>query len=73
MEKIDAVSREMSELDREGRRLFGEMRARREEARRTVRAYSPAGRGRPGGSQADSRADAQLEELLKRGKITLGG
>jgi uncharacterized coiled-coil DUF342 family protein len=72
MAKIDAVSREISELDREGRRTLGELRARRDEARRTVRAYAPS-RGRPPTSVLDSTADAQLQELLKRGKITLGG
>lgn len=72
MGKIDAVSREMDELDREGRRILGETRTRRDEARKTVRAYAP-GRGRPAQSMVDSTADAQLQELLKRGKITLGG
>jgi chromosome segregation ATPase len=72
MAEVDAVSREMNELDREGRRIFGEMRARRDEARRTVRQYAPT-RSRPAPSLADANADAQLQELLKRGKITLGG
>ncbi len=72
MHKIDSVSREMNELDREGRRILGEIRARRDEARKTVRAYAPS-RGRPASSIVDRTADAQLEELLKRGKITLGG
>jgi uncharacterized coiled-coil DUF342 family protein len=72
MGKIDAISREMDELDREGRRTLGEMRSRRDEARRTMRAYSP-GRGPTPASVIDSTADAQLQELLKRGKITLGG
>ncbi len=72
MEKIDLVSREINDLDHEGRRLLGEMRARRDEARKTVRAYAP-GRGRPPASQADSTAESQLQELLRRGKITLGG
>jgi uncharacterized coiled-coil DUF342 family protein len=72
MEKIDGISREMAELDREGRKTLGEMRARRDEARKTVRAYAP-GRGGPPRSIVDSTADAQLQELLKRGKITLGG
>jgi len=72
MAQVDAVSREMADLDREGRRIFGEIRARRDEARRTVRQYAP-GRGRPATSAADAAADAQLQELLKRGKITLGG
>jgi uncharacterized coiled-coil DUF342 family protein len=72
MEKIDVLSREMNDLDQEGRKTLSELRARRDEARKTVRAYAP-GRGRPGASLVDSTADAQLQELLKRGKITLGG
>ncbi|MGI0155567.1 MAG: hypothetical protein ACREDE_05480 [Thermoplasmata archaeon] len=72
MAKIDGLSREMNELDREGRRLLGELRARRDEARKTVRAYAP-GRSRPAASAVETAADAQLQELLKRGKITLGG
>ncbi len=72
MARIDGVSREMDDLEREGRRLVGELRARRDEARRTVREYAPA-RRRPAASMVDATADAQLQELLKRGKITLGG
>jgi uncharacterized coiled-coil DUF342 family protein len=72
MDKIDGLSREMNELDREGRKLLGEMRSRRDEARKTLRAYAPS-RGPPPTSLVDSTADAQLQELLKRGKITLGG
>jgi uncharacterized coiled-coil DUF342 family protein len=71
MAQIDAVSREMNDLEREGRRIFAETRARREEARKTVRAYAPHRSG--GSSIPDSHADQQLQELLKRGKITLGG
>jgi chromosome segregation ATPase len=72
MERIDGLSREMGELDREGRRIVGEMRSRRDEARKTVRAYAPS-RGPPPNSLIESTADAQLQELLKRGKVTLGG
>ena len=72
MAQVDAVSREIAELEQEGRRTLGEMRARRDEARRTVRAYAPD-RKRPAPSMIDAAADAQLQELLKRGKITLGG
>jgi uncharacterized coiled-coil DUF342 family protein len=71
MAQIDAVSHEMDGLERDGRRLLGEVRARREEARRTVRAYAP-GR-RPPTSAVDSAAEANLQELLKRGKVSLGG
>ena len=71
MAQIDAVSHEMDGLERDGRRLLGEVRARREEARRTVRAYAP-GRRAPS-SLVDSAAEANLQELLKRGKVSLGG
>ncbi|HTZ61536.1 MAG TPA: hypothetical protein VMC82_02685 [Thermoplasmata archaeon] len=72
MAKVDALSREMADLDREGRRLLGEMRSRRDEARRTIREYAP-GRGRPGASMIDQAAEEQLQQLMKRGKVTLGG
>jgi uncharacterized coiled-coil DUF342 family protein len=71
MDQIDAISHEMDGLERDGHRLLGEVRARREEARRTVRAYAP-GR-RPPTSMVDSAAEANLQELLKRGKVSLGG
>jgi uncharacterized coiled-coil DUF342 family protein len=71
MEKIDAVSREMNELEREGRRILGASRARRDEARKALRTYSR--RGGMDEHAIASTADAQLEELLRRGKITLGG
>ena len=72
MDKIDAVSREMHELEREGRELLAATRARQDEARRTVRAYAPR-RGRTPEEALASVAEAQLSELLKRGKVTLGG
>jgi uncharacterized coiled-coil DUF342 family protein len=71
MDKIDAVSREMNDLEREGRRILAESRQRREEARKTLRTYTHRA-GREDQILA-SAADAQLEELWKRGKITLGG
>ncbi len=40
METIDGMSREMATLDTEARRIYGESRARREEAQRTLRAYT---------------------------------
>jgi uncharacterized coiled-coil DUF342 family protein len=72
MDKIDGMSREMATLDEEARRIYGEGRARREEAQRTLRAYTRP-RGRTNDEVATNVADAQLQELLKRGKITLGG
>jgi uncharacterized coiled-coil DUF342 family protein len=69
--EVDAISREMRDLERDGRRTLVEIRERRDEARRTVRAYAP--RRGPPVSAVDSAAEANLQELLKRGKVTLGG
>jgi uncharacterized coiled-coil DUF342 family protein len=71
MEKVDALSREMMDLEREGRKILGQTRARRDEARRTLRTYTR--HRQPTEDLISSTAEAQLEELLKRGKITLGG
>jgi uncharacterized coiled-coil DUF342 family protein len=72
IEKVDAVSREMDELEREGRSLLAKSRSRRDQARRMLRTYSH-GHGPPSEDLLATTAEAQLEELLKRGKITLGG
>jgi uncharacterized coiled-coil DUF342 family protein len=71
MDQIDSVSREMADLEREGRRILQATRSRRDEARKTLRTYT-----RHGSSDEQVRAstaDAHLEELWKRGKVTLGG
>lgn len=73
MAEIDAVSREMRDLEQDGRRTLGEIRARRDEARRTVRAYAPRRGGSAASAAAESAAEAHLRELLKRGKVTLSG
>lgn len=73
MAEIDAVSREMRDLEQDGRRTLGEIRARRDEARRTVRAYAPRRGGSAASAAAESAAEAHLQELLKRGKVTLSG
>jgi len=70
--KVDALSREMNELEREARTLLAKARSRREQARRMLRAYSHA-RGTPSEELLATTAEAHLEELLKRGKVTLGG
>ena len=71
MAKVDAASREIAEIEREGRRILGQIRARRDEARKTLRAYTRP--RRPVEDILESAAEAHLEELLKRGKVTLGG
>ncbi|HLM90980.1 MAG TPA: hypothetical protein VK424_02870 [Thermoplasmata archaeon] len=72
MDQIDRLSAEMAAVDREAHTIMAESRARRDEARRTVRAYTRAGQ-RPTQDLLSATAEAQLEQLLKRGKITLGG
>ena len=68
--KIDGISREMDGLEREARQLLARSRSRREEARRMLRAYAHV-RGPPSEEMLATTAEAHLEELLKRGKVTL--
>lgn len=68
--QIDAISREMDGLDREARQLLARSRSRRDQARRMLRAYSHT-RGPPSEELLATTAEAHLEELLKRGKVTL--
>ena len=71
MERIDVISREISEVEREGREVLARSRARRDEARKNMQSYSGP-RGRPTEQILSSNAEAQFEELMKRGKVTLG-
>ena len=74
MERLDASGRELGALEREADRLFGQLRARRQEARQTIRDYNRSVRDTVAAPDAFARAaDAQLEELLKRGRVTLRG
>lgn len=72
MTEVDALSREIAEVEREGRELLQRSRTRREDARRIMKEYE---RPRPSPRRADptSIAESHLEELMKRGKVTLGG
>ncbi len=72
MDQIDALGQQMAGVDREADQLIGESRARRDEARKTLRAYS-RGAHRTTEDLIASTAEANLEALLKRGKVTLGG
>jgi uncharacterized coiled-coil DUF342 family protein len=67
--ELNSLSHEIDDVDREGREILARSRARRAEALRTLRQYS--GRRRPPEQELTSIADAHLEELLKRGKVTL--
>jgi uncharacterized coiled-coil DUF342 family protein len=68
--KIDAISREMDGLEHDARQLIAKSRSRREQARRMLRAYAHT-RGPPSEELLATTAEAHLEELLKRGKVTL--
>ncbi|HKS59692.1 MAG TPA: hypothetical protein VJS68_02815 [Thermoplasmata archaeon] len=74
MTRLDAVQRTVAELERDVYRRMGESRQRRVEARRTIQEYNRSVREAVSGTAAlNQSADAQLEALLKRGKVTLGG
>lgn len=73
MAKLDAMNRDVMGLEREADRLAQRSRDRHNEAKQTVRDYNRNVRESVSGERAFGRtADAQLEELMKRGKITLG-
>jgi len=75
MARIEGLSREIFLLESEGNRILRESRDRRQEAVRSVKDYNRAVRDATGGNRdlLSRTADAQFEELLKRGRITLGG
>jgi uncharacterized coiled-coil DUF342 family protein len=74
MDKVQAFSRQLGEIDDEILRIDRGSRARRDEARRTIREYSRGSRDSMAAETAYAHvADQQLEQLLKRGRITLGG
>ncbi|HTT34720.1 MAG TPA: hypothetical protein VMH78_02475 [Thermoplasmata archaeon] len=72
MARLSEVMTEGRTLETEARQLLAQSRARRQEARRTVESFRPAARG-AGRASADEHAEAALEELLKRGRVSLGG
>jgi uncharacterized coiled-coil DUF342 family protein len=67
--ELNSLGAELDAVDREGRELLARSRARRAEALKTLRQYSA--RRRAPEETIASIADAHLEELLKRGKVTL--
>jgi uncharacterized coiled-coil DUF342 family protein len=74
MGRLNTLMAEVRRLEREATDLVHASRARRTEATRTLREYNRSVRGRGGAEgPAERSADAQLEELLKRGRVTLGG
>lgn len=73
MERLDALQRQLYETDLAARALVRASQGRRQEARDAIAQYNRAVRSNASDRvQGEQRADQQLEELLKRGRITLG-
>jgi uncharacterized coiled-coil DUF342 family protein len=73
-EKVEEINRQMVALDREIRDTLIATRARRQEARQTIVEYNRSAREAVGGSAvAAQAADDQFQQLMKTGKVTLGG
>ena len=74
MGRVETLSKEIYLLESEGNRILRESKNRRFEAQKSVKDYNRSVREAVSGHDLLSRtADAQFEELLKRGRITLGG
>ena len=74
MARLDAAHNEVMALERQADHLLKRKHDRAQEARSTVRDYNRAVRENVAGEGAYARvADAQLQELMKRGRITLSG
>lgn len=70
MREVVAVTRELDQVDHEGREVLARSRARRQEAAKTLRQFTRP-RGAPREESMASVAEAHFEELMKRGKVTL--
>lgn len=74
MGRLRALSAQVDELGREADRLSRNSKSRRDEARAAISEYRRSVRGPEGEvGAAQQVADRQLEELLKRGRVTLRG
>ncbi|MFZ0891610.1 MAG: hypothetical protein WAN77_04315, partial [Thermoplasmata archaeon] len=73
MGQVDGLNREIGQLEREGKRILDAGRARRLEARRAMQQYSPRAARARREERVTDVADAQLQELMRRGRVTLGG
>lgn len=72
MQQLDALGKEIADLEREGQEVFQRLKNRRDEEFRSRREFQ-ARRERPPGDLLTTAADRRFEELMKRGKINLGG
>jgi uncharacterized coiled-coil DUF342 family protein len=72
LDRLRAIGDEIDKAEREADQLMRSSRGRQDEARRAIGEYRRGVQGqRP--VDAGQAADRQLEELLKRGKVTLRG
>ncbi|MGP8078797.1 MAG: hypothetical protein ACLQD8_00530 [Thermoplasmata archaeon] len=70
--QLDVLGREIAEVEREGRELMARSRQRRADAREILKEYArplPS----PRRNDPSAVAESHLEELMKRGKVTLRG
>ncbi|HKV90624.1 MAG TPA: hypothetical protein VJQ43_05455 [Thermoplasmata archaeon] len=74
MARVDAISDEIRSIERDVNSRLRAVRDRRTEARRTIVNYNREVRENVAGERAYAQAaEAQLDELMKRGKVTLRG
>ncbi len=74
LDRLRALSAQIDELEREADGLSRKSRDRRSEARQVLQEYRRSVSGPSGeAGAAQTVADRQLEELLKRGRVTLRG
>lgn len=74
MARLDGVMADLRNLEREAQHRVMASRQRRYEAKRAIVDYNRSVRSQVGsGEPTDRVAEAQLEALLKRGRVTLGG
>jgi uncharacterized coiled-coil DUF342 family protein len=74
LDKVEEVNRQMASVDREIRQTLLATRARTLEARRTISEFTRrGGRARGEGEAVAQVADEQFQQLMKHGKVTLGG
>ena len=74
LDRLELLNREVVGMERKVDDLLARVRGRRHEARQNIRDYNRSVREAVAGPDAYARAaDAQLQELLKRGRVTLSG
>jgi len=71
--QVDALSKEIDALELEGREVFQRLKAHRDAYRERMRAFASPRERAPARDMVSSAADRRFEELMKRGKVNLGG